>query len=147
MNFTNFEIRMFEFAAQEARKSDYYAAKLGCIMTYGHKIISRGHNSNKSHPLQKKYNRRYRNFNNSTGKYIHDSLHSEIDAITKIPYVIGKDIDWSKVKIFVYRISPGNELGYACAKPCEACMAMIKDCGIRHIYFTDNEGYSYLRLK
>lgn len=27
--------------------------------------------------------------------------------------------------------------------PCPSCMAAIKDLGIRHIYYTTNDGYAY----
>lgn len=146
MKFTNFEKRMFLAARAEAEKSDYDRFHIGCVITYKNKIIGAGHNSNKSHPMQRKYNRRYRKFNCTRGQYIHDAVHAEIAAIANISYVIGKDIDWSKVKVFVYRICNGKPNGYGNAKPCAACTQAIRDLGIRHVYFTDDDGHAYIEL-
>lgn len=33
------------------------------------------------------------------------------------------------------------------ARPCLSCMAAIKDIGIKDIYYTTNDGYSYERLE
>lgn len=137
---------MFDQAKIEAEKSDYERFRLGCVITYKHTIIGRGRNGNKSHPMQRRYNRRFRKFNCTKGQYIHDAVHAEISAITNIPYVVGKDIDWSKVKVFVYRICNGKEFGYGNAKPCPACMNAIRELGIKNVYFTDDDGYSYLEL-
>lgn len=146
MKFTNFEKRMFQAARAEAEKSDYERFHIGCVITYKNKIIGSGHNSNKSHPKQCMYNRRYRKFNCTNGQYIHHALHAEISAIKSISYTTGIQVDWSKVKVFVYRICNGKEFGYGNAKPCPACTQAIRDLGIKSVYFTDDDGYSYLEL-
>lgn len=146
MSFTNFDMRMFDKARLEAEKVYNQRAKVGCVIAYKGHIIGRGHNSSKSHPLQKQYNRRYRNFNNANGSFVNDTIHAEVDAINSISYTTGIKVDWSKAKVFVYRICNGKRLGYGCAKPCPACMNAIKDLGIKKIYYTDDEGYSYLEL-
>lgn len=146
MSISNFDRRMFHYAHMEALKSDHKRFNVGCVIAYKHKIIGSGHNSNRSDPLQKKYNRRYRTFNYVGGTYIHDSLHAEVSALKSVPYVVGKEVDWSKVKIYVYRICPGKRLGYGNARPCPACMNAIRDHGITSVYFTDDEGYSYIEL-
>ena len=64
MKFSKFDERMFHAAHIEAEKSEYKRFHVGCVITYKHTIIGRGHNSNKSHPMQKEYNQ-YRNFNNN----------------------------------------------------------------------------------
>jgi len=146
VKFTNFDKRMFQAACAEAEKSDYERFHIGCIITYKNKIIGAGHNSNKSHPMQRKYNRRYRKFNCTEGQYIHDSVHAEIAAINSISYATGIQVDWSRVKVFVYRICNGKEFGYGNAKPCPACTQAIRDLGIKSVYFTDDDGYAYLEL-
>lgn len=146
MKFSKFEERMFHQAHIEAEMSDYKRFHIGCVITYKKHIIGRGHNSNKSHPMQKEYNRQFRDFNVAKGNYIHDALHAEIAAINSIPYTIGIDVDWSKVKVFVYRICKGKSFGYGNAKPCPACLNAIKELGIRNIYYTDDDGYAYLQL-
>lgn len=146
MSISNFDKKMFHYAYLEALKSDYKRFNIGCVIAYKHQIIGRGHNSNRSHPMQKKYNRKYRTFNYVGGTYIHDSLHAEMDALCSISYVVGKEVDWSKVKIYVYRICRGKRLGFGNAKPCSACAAAIRDHNIKHVYFTDDDGYSYIEL-
>lgn len=147
MEITNFDKRMFAIAKGEALKSDYNQFKLGCVVVYKKKIISCGHNKDKTHPNQKKYNK-YRDFNNVEHIYIKHSVHAEIDAISGIPFLVGKKIDeengWDKVKVYVYRYSKTKTL--ACARPCEACMEMIKSLGIKHVYFTDDYGIGYINI-
>lgn len=146
VGFTNFDLRMFNHARMEAKKGENQRFNVGCVVAYKGHIIGRGHNSNKSHPMQKKYNRKYRSFNNNNGAFINDTIHAEVSALMNIPYVIGKDVDFSKCKIYVYRICNGKPLGYGNARPCQACLHMIKDVGIRHVFYTDDMGLSYLRL-
>lgn len=146
MSFTNFELRMFDAARMEAEKSTFGHFHLGCIITYKNKIIGKGFNSDKTHPMQQKYNRRYRKFNTSRGEFVKHSVHAEIAAISNIPYVVGKEVDFSKAKIFIYRICNGKRFGYGNARPCPACMNAIRELGIRHVYFTDDDGLSYLEL-
>lgn len=146
MSINNFDRRMFHYAYLEAIKSDYKRFNIGCVIAYKHSIIGKGHNSNRSDPMQKQYNRKYRTFNHISGSYIHDSLHAEMSAIKSIPYTVGIQIDWSKVKVYVYRICHGKRLGYGNAKPCSACTAALRDLNIRHVYFTDDDGYSYIEL-
>lgn len=146
MKLTNFDRRMFDQARLEAEKSEFERFNLGCVIAYKGHIIGRGRNGNKSHPRQKLYNRRYRKFNVSKGQAINDAIHAEVHAISSVRYVVGKDVDWSKASIYIYRICNGKPLGYGNAKPCPACMQAIRDLGIRHVYFTDDNGYSYLEL-
>ena len=147
MELSNYDLKMFEQAKIEAESSDYKPFKLGCVIAYKGHIIGRGHNSNKSHPMQKKYNRKYRHFNCERGEFVHDSVHAEVSAITDVRWAVGKDVDWSKASIYVFRISHGRSTGFGCAKPCPACLGMIRDVGIKRIFYTDNEGYSYLELR
>lgn len=146
MQFNSFERRMFNQARIEAEKSGFDRFHVGCVISYKNKIIGRGSNGDKTHPMQQKYNRRYRKFNVNKGGFVKHSVHAEISALSSVPYVIGKDVDWGKVKIFVYRICHGKPNGYGLAKPCPACLNAIRDIGIRHVYFTSDEGYSYLEL-
>lgn len=145
--FNSFDKRMFHAAKIEAEKSTFDRFKVGCVIAYKNRIIGRGHNSNKTHPMQQLYNERYREFNNVDGVAIKHSVHAEISALCSVSYCIGKDIDWGKVKVYVFRICPGKRLGYGCAKPCPACTAMLKDHNIKHVYYSDDNGLSYLELR
>lgn len=145
--FNKFEKKMFEAARREAELSDFDQFHVGAVITYNGNIISRGHNSIKTHPVQKKYNKKYRKFNNKDGKMIMDTIHAEMAACLNISYVQGLDIkNWNKVKIFIYRIAPGLKNGYGCAKPCPACSNMLRDLGIKNIYYTDDDGYCYMYM-
>lgn len=143
--FTSFDKRMFQKAKEVAETSTYRLHSIGCVITYKKKIISQAANSCKSHPMQKEYNR-YRKFNRSK-KPIHDGAHAEILALSHVPYPIEQQIDWSKVKIYIYRISPGHESQIGLAKPCLACMQAIKDKGIKELYYTGDDSFIYERLE
>ena len=145
MTFTSFDKRMFKLARAVAESSSFKNFHLGCVVTYKKHVLSVGVNSNKTHPAQKKYNRKHRKFT-KTDKPMVDSVHAEIDALSKISYPIEQNISWKDVKVYIYRISNGRKDGHGLARPCPACMAALKNKGIRHIYFTTNEGYGYERL-
>ena len=133
------QMTAFTHAKHIALMSDYNKIHIGCIAIYNGTIISVGWNQNKTHPIQKYYNR-YRDFVNDNGTL--DKLHAEIDCISKIKYM---DIKWDKVKIFVYREMFDGSMGMA--RPCPACMQYMKDMGIKNIYYTTNDGYAYELLK
>lgn len=146
MTLTKFDKKMFKVAKEVAKTSNFKEHHLGCVIAYKRHIIAVGANSNKTHPTQCLYNA-YRSFMESKTPIKH-SLHAEIDALMSIPYPVAQKIDWKKVKIYVYRICNGKNKKVGLAKPCEGCMAAIKDFGIRHLYYTTDEGgYAYIRLK
>lgn len=145
MALTKADMKMFEVAKDVAATSDFKNFKLGAVIVYKKHILSVGVNSYRTHPTQKRYNKKCRNFTKSE-KPIVDSLHAECDALTKVSYPIAQNIDWSKVKIYIYRICPGKKYKKGLAKPCAACQQMLKDYGVRHIYYTTDDSYAYERL-
>ena len=128
-------MRYFQKARQAAEISDYKRTHVGCVAVYQGNIIGIACNTNKTHPMQKYYNR-YR-YHPQTS-YFYPKLHAEINCISSIRHL---DINCSKVKLYVYRTRCDQE--YGIARPCPSCMAAIKDLGIRHIYYTTNDGYAY----
>lgn len=140
----SFDIKMLNKAKQLAKKSTYGTHRLGCILVYKHRIIGQGVNTNKTHPMQKLYNKLYRNFTKSD-KPVLDLGHAEILAICSVPYPIAKVIDWSKVKIYIARNCRGKKFGLA--KPCGACQGLIRDTGIKKVFYTTNEGYAEERYE
>lgn len=140
------EMKFFEAARAVAMQSDYKSIHMGAVLVYQGKVMASGCNSNKTLPLQKKYNRRYRTFRGGP-RMVVDSVHAEVACINSIPYPVAQGMDWKKVKLFIYRISPGSPLGFSLARPCDACMALIKDKGIRNIYYTTRDGYAYERIE
>ncbi len=138
---SKFDKRMFAAARKIAETSDFKSFHTGCVVVYKKHIIGIGANSDKTHPMQAQYNK-FRKFN-KTKNGIKHSIHAEIAAINSISYVIGRDIDWSKVKMYIYRICPGHESGQGLSKSCPACQAAIQDLGIKHVYYTTDDGFAY----
>lgn len=56
------------------------------------------------------------------------------------------DVNFSKVKLYIYRNTRSNNNSYGMARPCPSCMAAIKDLGIKNIYYTTNEGYVHEKI-
>ena len=133
----NVDYRYFKKARQIANISDYKKQHVGCVAVYQGQVIGLGCNCNKTHPMQKFYNK-YR----MPSDYMLPKLHAEISCINQIKHL---DINFSKVKLYIYRIR--NDQPFGLSRPCPSCMAAIKDLGIRDIYYTTNDGYSYERLE
>ena len=131
------DYKYFLKARQVATISDYYKTHIGCVAVYQGQVIGLGCNTNKTHPVQKFYNR-YREPSDT----MLPKLHAEISCINQIKHL---NIKFSKVKLYIYRIR--KDQPYGMARPCPSCMAAIRDLGIRDIYYTTNEGYSYERLE
>lgn len=134
--FRNSDYRYFDKARQVATISDFNKFHIGCVAVYQGQIIGVGFNCNKTHPKQKFYNK-YREQSDS----MLPKLHAEISCLNQIRNL---DINFSKVKLYIYRIR--KDQPYGLARPCASCMAAIKDLGIKEIYYTTNDGYSYEKL-
>lgn len=139
------DYRFFEMARQEALHSQFDRFHLGCVITYKGRVIGRGSNSDKTDPLQKRYNKE-RKFNKSGTQPIKHSVHAEIAALKSIPYPIQESIDWSKVKVYIYRIAVGKKLHMGLARPCAGCMKALRDKGIQKIYYTTSDGFACERI-
>ena len=133
----NIDYRYFEKARQVASISDYNRTHIGCVAVYQGQVIGLGCNTNKTHPTQKYYNK-YRKPSDS----MLPKLHAEISCINQIKHL---DINFSKVKLCIYRIRKDQPFGLS--RPCPSCMAAIKDLGIRDVYDTTNDGYAYEKLE
>ena len=134
---SNTDYKYFDKARQVATVSDYHKAHIGCVVVYQGQAIGLGCNCNKTHPIQKKYNR-YRKSSDS----MLPKLHAEINCLNQIKHF---DINFSKVKLYIYRIRKDQSFGMA--RPCPSCMAAIRDLGIRNIYYTTNAGYAHEKLE
>lgn len=122
----------FNIAREISKLSDFNGPHIGAVVVEGKTIISTGYNSKKTRPLQERANH-YRNFDHPERSV--PMQHAEIGAISPL---IGKEIDWSNVSIYVYReYKDGNR---ACCRPCAGCMKIIKDLGIKKIYYIDELG-------
>ena len=131
------DYRYFKKARQVALISDYQKVHIGCVAVYQGNIISIACNTNKTHPMQKYYNR-YR----EESDVMIPKLHAEINCLNQLKHL---NINFSKVKLYIYRIR--NDRPYGMARPCPSCMAAIRDLGIRDIYYTTNDGYVHERIE
>lgn len=134
---TRKEKRFFNVAKAISKTSDFHGAHIGCAIVYKKNILSVASNSEKTHSLQRQYNR-FRNFDidKSPAK-----VHSEVHALS---WLIGKDIDWSQVELYVYR---ETQKGCpAISKPCKSCMKLIYDLGIKTIFYINEYG-DYVKEK
>lgn len=134
MNKTDY--RYFDKARQIAAISDYRHIHIGCVAVYQGQVIGIGCNCNKTHPRQKIYNK-YRD----QSECLLPKLHAEMSCINQIR---NQEVNFARVKLYIYRIRQDRPHGLA--RPCPSCMAAIKDLGIREIYYTTNDGFSYERL-
>lgn len=127
----------FSLAKNASKFSDFDKQHLGAVIIYKGRVLSVGWNSTKTAPIQKSYNR-LRGYDVETAK---NSLHAECSALIKCKDM---DIDWGRASVFVYReLKDGSK---AKSAPCPACRQMIKDMGIKNIYYTVADGTAHERI-
>ena len=131
------DYKYFNKAKQAAMVSDYHKIHIGCVAVYQGNIVGIGCNCNKTHPTQKFYNQYRKQSDTMLPK-----LHAEISCINSIKHL---DINFSKVKLYIYRIR--RDQPYGLSRPCPSCMAAIRDLGIRNIYYTTNDGFAYEKIE
>ena len=135
---TSKNYRLFNIARNVSDMSDFSRVKIGCVLACGNKIIGSGFNCEKTHPLQAIYNSE--RFEGGEAK-----LHAETHAI--IP-LLKKNIDWKNVQIYVFRDKKEDgKRVISMARPCKSCMKMIKDIGIKDIYYTTEDGYAHEKVR
>lgn len=137
---TKKSLRYFEIARSVSKLSNFKTTSkhIGCIVVCDNRVISSGYNSNKTSPLQKKYNKLRFDFDSTP-----HTLHAETAALK--PLLGRYDIDFKSVKLYIYRETADGSKGLA--KPCESCMALIKNLGIREINYTSDDGYCFEEIK
>lgn len=143
MEFTAKDFRYFNMAKRRADSNTFPHFPLGAVITNDNHLVSVGHNQEKTHTLQRRFNS-YRQyvFDINDHKVWH-YLHAEIDAIRRAIQQYGKDI-LKGATIYVYRSMKNGGQGYA--KPCEACMAAIIAYGIRFVCFSTPEGFEKIDI-
>ena len=130
--------RWFAAARDEAFKSNFHTAKVGCVIIYRNHIVGRGHNQLKTDTTQAQYNQMYREWTNDAefSNTCGHTAHAEIDALNSITYPIAQKLDWKRTKVYVYRVAQGLEGYTGLSLPCPACAAALSDVGIRKVYYT-----------
>ena len=127
----------FKAAKKCAEQSSYKgasSAKIGAVAVFRRTIIAQGHNQDKTHPLQQRYNI-YR-YDVNGNHYYPSKMHAEMELISKIRYL---DINFAEVEIYVYRETKSGKR--AMARPCAACTKALKDLGIKKICYTTDDGF------
>ena len=138
--------RYFNFAREAAMQSTYigshkFSPAIGAVAVYKKSIVAAGWNSNKTSPLQARYNvYRYKDDGNTLAKN-----HAETALIQKLRWKFGDSIEWNKVHIYLYREYADGSL--APSRCCESCMAMLKELGIKKICYTTEVGYAEEKFK
>lgn len=133
---TNADYKYFSKARKAASISDYQKQHIGCIAVYQGQVVGVGCNCNKTHPRQQFYNK-FR----EQADFMLPKLHAEINCLNQLRHL---DINFSRVKLYIYRIRKDQPFGLS--RPCPSCMAAIKDLGIRELYYTTNNGFSYEKI-
>lgn len=108
------------YAMKEAQKSTY-EHQVGAVLAKGRKIISRGYNTFRGHRWSDKY------------PWPH-TCHAETSALLKAPKIPHNSA------IHVARVNRRGEPRLA--RPCPACMAVLRECGVRKVVYTTHNGYA-----
>lgn len=133
----NRDKKMIAHALSLASKSEFHRAQMGCVATYRRRVIAEANNSNKTHPLQGKYNV-YRDDYHDNGTVI-PKVHAEIACLSIVKSLMVKhDINPADITLYVARSCRNRESGLA--RPCKACMRAIKDMGIKKVFYTTDVG-------
>lgn len=111
--------RLAKIATDEAHKSTHHY-KLGAVIFKHGKVLSKG------------FNKTNRGVAKDYGHWS-GSLHAELAAI------IGARADTKGTSLLVVRSTGGI------SKPCEACMAAMKEAQIKKVYYNDSNGFSVLQ--
>ena len=127
---------ILSYLAEKANKQERFAhQKICAAIVHRNQIISEGFNRDKTHPIAAHY-LQYQ-LNKEGAIY----LHAEMDAIRKIYRPQNNNI-YKDCTLYVSRIlypnSKRNNYYWANCIPCDGCMNLIKDVGIKKIIFTMN---------
>lgn len=128
------DYRFFEAARKVAGESTF-KVHVGAVAVYRGKIIASAASSDKTHPMQKEWNK-YRPFN-QVGLCL-PKIHAEIGVLTKLKKM---DLVMSEVRVYIYRTCKSRDHGIA--RPCKACFYALLNAGIRRVYYTTDFGYAY----
>lgn len=131
MNITKSHRAYFKAARVMSELSDFKQYHIGAVAVYGHKIISSGYNSNKTNPAQKRLN--IHRFEADTPA----TIHAELACL--LPLINRKDINFSDISLYIYREYKNGKP--AISRPCPSCMALIRQLGIRRIYYSGDNSF------
>lgn len=120
-------------------KSDYKGSgsspRVGCVFVYKGSILAEAWNTNKTSPLQDKYNS-YRYYNPA----LPAKNHAEIAGLMKVRWRCGDSLNWDKMEVYLYRETRKGTM--ALSRPCRSCLYALRDAGVKNIYYTTENGYA-----
>lgn len=137
--------RYFKFAREASMNSTYqgshnFSPAIGAVCEYKGTIIGRAWNSDKTSPMQARYNvYRY------SDKTTLPKIHAEISLLQQIRWKFGDGIDWAKVHFYTYREYKNGAL--APSRPCPACLAAMRQAGMKKFFYTTEDGYVEEKFK
>jgi deoxycytidylate deaminase len=106
--------------------------KLAACLVLNNEVISVGYNSDKSHPLQKRFAK------NSDAIF----KHAEVDCIINALRHIDKE-DMKKTTLYVFRVKRKRKGDHAwvdgMAEPCPGCKRAIEHFGIKRVVYSTEE--------
>ncbi len=123
--------KFLNLARSMSEISNFNKYRIGAVLVIKNKIIARGYNSQKGHPLQKRYN----TVRTDMGENSHHPIHAEMDVLKKL-----KGIDLKNAELFIYNINNNGE--QRMARPCGACMDALKEHGIKTIHYSTPDGFA-----
>lgn len=132
---SNRDKKFMDFARRLAT-SNSMKMKLAACLVIRNEIISVGFNSDKSHPLQKRFAKN----NDAIFK------HAEVDCIIKALKIVDED-DLKDAALYVYRVKKQNKGDSnwvsGLAEPCPGCKKAIEHFGIKRTVFSLEEDNIY----
>ena len=123
------------YAKKASEFSDSSRVNIGAALIIGHKVVNIGFNTNKTNPLQSKIDTKFFNCKCS-GK-----IHAETMAL--YPY-IKENIQLNNAILVTYRQKKDGTLGMS--RPCDRCMKLIKQLGIKKLIYTTDDGFAEEKL-
>lgn len=128
--------KFLHIAKNLSELSEFDIYRFGAVITFKDKIIASGYNSPKSHPMQKHYNNKFKEFVHDNSQH---GIHAEMAALNELKHMMKTvDFDLKKVEMTVYR--SGKDGNSKMGRPCAACMAAIKEFGIPVVNYTTPHG-------
>ena len=116
--------KYFKLAKSLSYTSDYEQHKLACIITKKNRIISLGVNKRRTHPK-------------SLTRY--NFIHAELAAVLGVSRETLKG-----TTAYVYRERKDGTI--ASSKPCPHCEQVLREAGIKKVYYTTENGYGEMKL-
>lgn len=130
--FSKRDYRFFEISRSVSQQSDF-RVQVGCIAVYKGRVVASGYSTNKTSPVQARFNS-FRNFNDCNT--ISHKLHAEVQTILQLKKM---NINFKKVSLYIWR-------GKSCprlSRPCPACAAAIAELGITDIFYTGENSFIF----